>query len=108
MTIDESRFSALAGEAIEHIADVVDDLLGDRIDVDVHGGILTLDLEGGGQYVINKHAPNRQIWLSSPVSGAWHFDYADGQWVSSRAPKVVLTALLQAEMKEKFGVSPEF
>jgi frataxin len=33
------------------------------------------------------HRPNRQIWLSSPKSGAWHFD-ADpavpGQWVATK------------------------
>lgn len=29
----------------------------------------------GGTYVINKQPPNRQIWLSSPVSGPKRFDW---------------------------------
>lgn len=32
-------------------------------------GVMTIDLGDHGTYVINKQAPNKQIWLSSPVSG---------------------------------------
>lgn len=28
-----------------------------------------------GTYVINKQPPNKQIWLSSPISGPKRFDY---------------------------------
>jgi len=31
-------------------------------------GVLTLDLGSHGTYVLNKQPPNKQIWLSSPVS----------------------------------------
>lgn len=30
---------------------------------------------GIGTYVINKQPPNKQIWLSSPVSGPKRYDY---------------------------------
>jgi iron donor protein CyaY len=104
MSLDESRFAALAGDMLERIADGVDEALGDKIDVELQGGILTLSLDGGGQYVINKHAPNREIWWSSPVSGALHFAYVDGAWISTREPRAVLDRLLVKEMQEKFGV----
>jgi frataxin len=32
-------------------------------------------VKGSGTWVINKQAPSRQIWLSSPVSGPTHFAY---------------------------------
>ena len=32
-------------------------------------GVLTLNLGSHGTYVINKQAPNKQIWMSSPLSG---------------------------------------
>lgn len=108
MTLDESRFSTLAGEMLERIADSVDEALGDDIDVDLREGILTLSLDGGGQYVINKHGPNREIWLSSPVSGALHFAYADGDWISTREPRVALDQLLVKELKDKYGVDLDF
>lgn len=28
-----------------------------------------------GTYVINEQPPNRQIWLSSPISGQEHYDW---------------------------------
>ena len=44
-------------------------------------GILTVEGDDG-TWIVNKHAPTRQIWLSSPKSGARHyaFDAGSGQW----------------------------
>lgn len=107
MSLDESRFATLADETLERFSDAIDDALGDRIDVDLHAGILTLALPGGGQYIINKHAPNREIWMSSPASGATHFGYGDGRWVSTRDAAQVLETMLAAELKARFGVDVE-
>ena len=96
--MDESEFNKLADQALMGIADMIDDLLGDKIDVEIQSGILTLDLDRGGQYVINKHGPNREIWLSSPVSGAAHFKSVDGAWISTRDPSVNLLERLGAEL----------
>lgn len=108
MSLDDSRYATLADDMLDRIADAIDDVLGEEIDAELQSGVLTLSLEEGGQYVINKNAPMKQLWLSSPVSGAWHFDYADGDWISTRAPKVVLDALLAKEIKDRFGVDVEF
>lgn len=106
--MDESTFSALADALLDRIADLVDDSLGDDVDVDAVGGVLTLSLPGGGQYVLNKHAPNRELWLSSPVSGAWHFAHDGQAWISTRTPKADLVVLLADEIAAKFGVRLEF
>lgn len=108
MNLDDSRYATLADEMLERIADTIDDVLGEEIDAELQGGVLILSLEAGGQYVLNKNAPMKQLWLSSPVSGAWHFDYADGDWISTRDPKVVLDLLLAKEIKERFGIDVEF
>ena len=43
-------------------------------------GVLTVKLGGKfGTYVINKQTPNRQLWLSSPVSGPARFDLVGGR-----------------------------
>lgn len=104
MELDESGFATLADRVLEDLGDAIDDALGDEIDVDLHAGILTLALSDGGQYIINKHAPNREIWMSSPVSGATHFAWRDERWVSTRDSTQVLHALLAAELKGKYGV----
>ena len=52
-----------------------------------------------GTWVVNKHAPTRQIWLSSPKSGARHyaFDAASGLWQDTRGGGELL-ATLSAEL----------
>ncbi|POS84085.1 hypothetical protein EPUL_004107 [Erysiphe pulchra] len=45
------------------------------IDVEFSAGVLTLTLPPKGTYVLNKQPPNKQIWLSSPVSGPKRYDY---------------------------------
>ncbi len=55
-------------------------------DVSLSSGVLTAELPGLGTYVVNRQSPNKQIWLSSPVSGPARFDYHEdsGAWVYSR------------------------
>lgn len=102
--MDESQFEALANETLERFMDAIDAALGDEMDVDLENGILKIELDTGGQYVINKHAPNRQIWLSSPVSGAAHFNFdaTTGGWISTRSPGN-LADILAAELQQASG-----
>jgi len=100
VSLDESEFHKLADTTLLALATAIDDALGDSLDVDEQGGILTIGLPDGGQYILNKNAPMRQIWLSSPKSGAWHFDWNEGQgaWVSSRGSEG-LTEVLGGELE---------
>lgn len=53
-------------------------------------GVLTVAFARQGTYVINKQPPNKQIWLSSPITGPRRFDYVAGagaepdKWISLR------------------------
>lgn len=38
-------------------------------------GVLTIEMTDGRAYVLNKQAPNMQVWLSSPISGPQRFEY---------------------------------
>jgi frataxin len=53
-------------------------------DVDLLEGTLTVNLPKGHQYVINKHGVTRQIWVSSPFTGAHHFHFTDNTWHCTR------------------------
>jgi frataxin len=94
--MDDSSFERLAGRTLETMFEALDAGLEDA-DVEFEGGILTIELADGGRYVINRHGPNRQIWLSSPKSGAWHFERRGEAWVSTRGSER-LDALLGAEL----------
>jgi frataxin len=93
--MDESAFETAAADAIRRVADRIDDEHADIIDVELRGGILTLEAEDGRQIVINKHTPNRQIWMASPVGGARHFVWNGTAWRSTRSQETLAEALAQ-------------
>ena len=48
-----------------------------------------------GTFVLNKQAPNLQLWLSSPISGPLRYNYssADAAWRNSRDEHELLALL---------------
>ncbi len=104
--MEESAFEELAGETLEHLFDALDEAIGGDADVDFEGGILTIELEDGRQYVINKHTASQEIWVSSPVSGAAHYAYdlEAGTWLATRSAEV-LSKSLSAELSTLSGQS---
>lgn len=79
--MSDSAFESLANSLLA----ALEEGIGAHADAELQGGILTVDGDDG-TWVINKHAPTRQIWLSSPKSGARHFAYdsGSGQWKDTR------------------------
>lgn len=98
MSLDESRFHALADATLRELMDRIEAGPGDDYEVDIQGGVMTIEAEDGAQFVLNKHAPNRQLWLSSPKSGAWHFAWNEAAWVSTRDKAVSLTEVLARDL----------
>ncbi len=72
----EKDFEQLAEKTLDKLTDKLDsfDESGD-LELEYQNGILNITLNSGKQFIINKHAPSQQIWLSSPVSGGLHFFY---------------------------------
>jgi frataxin len=88
--MSDSSFESLADSLLE----ALEEGLGTVADAELQGGVLTVEGDGG-TWVINKHAPTRQIWLSSPKSGARHyaFDHGSGLWRDTRGPGDLMTIL---------------
>ena len=107
--MDETLFATLADATLMHLFETIDGAVGDKLEVDLGEGILTVEREDGGQYVINKHAPNRQIWMSSPVSGARYFRYdtTSTSWVDARATSdgeaMIMGVVLGRELSAALG-----
>ena len=91
-------YVALADEALDTILEKADELSDERDDVEVElsSGVLTLKTPEG-TWVINKQVPNRQLWLSSPVSGPCRFEHVDGTWTHTRDGSS-LAELLEREL----------
>ncbi|MFO1242143.1 MAG: iron donor protein CyaY [Rickettsiales bacterium] len=75
----ESEFEQLAGTYLEHLFETLEEQdEGGILDIDYEAGSLTITLKNGKTFLVSKHAPTRQLWLSSPISGGLHFMPADG------------------------------
>jgi len=106
--MDAREFENMAEKALENLFDALDEVIGDVVEVDFDNSILTLKLADGRQYIINKHAPNQEIWVSSPLSGAAHFAYnsTTKMWVSTRGDEALIS-VLNAEFCHITGRSVE-
>ena len=73
-------------------------------DVSEKDGVFELNLGSHGIYVINKQAPNRQLWWSSPISGPkrYNYDLHHQAWRNSRDGHFMYD-LLNQELSEILG-----
>ncbi|KAA8648775.1 hypothetical protein EYZ11_004905 [Aspergillus tanneri] len=86
---------------------------GSDMEAEYSAGVLNISVPAVGTYVLNKQPPNKQIWLSSPISGPKRFDwvvegdqmhekqdtrpFVNGQWIYLRDGSN-LTDLLNSEL----------
>ncbi len=66
-------------------------------------GVLTLKLGSKGTFVLNKQAPNQQIWWSSPLSGPRRYAWSGSAWLSTRDGHE-LEGALEAELLKLTGL----
>ncbi|CAN4104860.1 unnamed protein product [Withania somnifera] len=106
--LQEDEYHRLANATIHDLLDKLEEY-GDSVDidgfdVDYGNEVLTLKLGSLGTYVINKQTPNRQIWMSSPVSGPSRFDWDQNSqgWIYRRT-KANLKKVLEDELEELCG-----
>ncbi|OIT19440.1 PREDICTED: frataxin, mitochondrial [Nicotiana attenuata] len=106
--LQEDEYHRLANATIHGLLDKLEEY-GDSVDidgfdVDYGNEVLTLKLGDLGTYVINKQTPNRQIWMSSPVSGPSRFDWDQNSqgWIYRRT-KANLRTVLEDELEKLCG-----
>ncbi|KAM3301694.1 frataxin, mitochondrial isoform X1 [Capsicum chacoense] len=106
--LQEDEYHRLANATIHDLLDKLEEY-GDSVDidgfdVDYGNEVLTLKFGSLGTYVINKQTPNRQIWMSSPVSGPSRFDWDQNSqgWIYRRT-KANLQKVLEDEIEKLCG-----
>ena len=77
----DSAFESLADSLLA----ALEEAIADHADAELQGGVLTVEGDEG-TWIVNKHAPTKQVWLSSPKSGARHYAFAAdaGKWLDTR------------------------
>jgi len=78
----------------------------DALDVDLEAGILTIEAPDGTKVIINRQAPNREIWVAAR-SGGFHFAARDGAWRDTRSGKELYASLAEI-LASQAGASVDF
>lgn len=102
-------FAALVQDELDKIADILDRECEDFAEAEFQGDVLTVTLKDSKQFVLNRNIVHRQLWLSSPFSGAWHFSYDENEkrWISTRGTEK-LHEILSAEFSKLTGHEVQF
>ncbi|XP_030752535.1 frataxin, mitochondrial [Sitophilus oryzae] len=107
--VDTNTYDKVCEETLDSLAELFDEIVAneskfEKGDVVYGSGVLTIDLGNYGAYVINRQAPNRQIWLSSPTSGPKRYDYSvkNDCWIYKHDGKS-LHHLLKLEFESLLG-----
>ncbi|GAA5939124.1 ferroxidase [Sporobolomyces koalae] len=106
--LSDQDYSKLSESTMDHLTEYLESHLEAlpnldpaSIDIEYSSGVLTLKLgPDKGTYVINKQPPNKQIWLSSPISGPkrYDFDPVHHTWFYARDGST-LDELLNSELR---------
>lgn len=78
----ESEFNTLADTVFQRIEQALDESDAD-LDYDSNGNVLTIEFADGSKLIVNRHTPNREIWLAAK-SGGFHFSRQGNQWINTR------------------------
>ena len=106
-------FDFLCHETLESLCERFEELVEndprmEEADVNLSSGVLNVLLPEVGTFVINKQTPNRQIWLSSPISGPYRFDLdpSGASWVYKHSGES-LHSLLDREIGQTVFQMPK-
>ncbi len=92
------NFRETANKTLNTIFEMVEN---DYNDLDVDFDEENLKIENEEKvFVLSIHNPTYQIWLSSPISGAHHFELTNDKknWINTRDKKLNLIKILKKEL----------
>jgi len=107
MTSD-STFMATADATLAAIGAALDAALANSDDADngtdwnLNDGILEIECADGSKLIVNRHVPNREIWVAAR-SGGFHFRAEAGVWRDARSGGE-LAAQLTRLLREQAGL----
>ena len=102
--MDESAFIAAADATLDKIGLALDaalELTDSDLDWSLRDGVLTIECDDASRIIVNRHVPNREIWIAAK-SGGFHFRAEQGQWRDARGQEelaMALARLLKAQAR---------
>ena len=95
-----SNFQNLAKKTLDEIFSLTEKK-SQEFDVDFEGENLIIEINNS-TFVLSIHNPTQQIWMSSPISGAHHFECKEEgrefKWISTRDNSINLLDKIDLEL----------
>jgi CyaY protein len=104
----DSEFSARADAVLAAVGaalDAASDASDADLDWSLNDGVLTIDCGRDGKLIVNRHVPNREIWVAAK-SGGFHYRATGGAWRDSRGGEE-LGAALRRLLHDQAGATVE-
>jgi CyaY protein len=107
--MNENEFVALTDRVLRAVGAAIDDS-GTDLDWSENDGVLTVECPDGSRLIVNRHTPNREIWVAAR-SGGFHFRVEGERWRDSRGGEELSAALtrllrLQSDTTVEFKALP--
>ena len=64
----------------------------EALDIDLEGGVLTIECPDASRIIVNRQTPNREIWVAAK-SGGFHFVLREGAWRDTRSGDELFASL---------------
>ncbi len=107
--LTDTEFITAADAALVAIGEALDAALADSdvdLDWNLNDGILEIECEDGSKLIVNRHVPNRELWVAAR-SGGFHFRPKGGAWRDSRSGDELAAALARL-LEQQAGLRPKF
>jgi CyaY protein len=105
--IGESEFVGLTDRVLRAVGKAIDDS-GADLDWSENDGVLTIECPDDSRLIVNRHTPNREIWVAAR-SGGFHFRIDRDRWRDSRGGEelaAALTRLLRLQANATIDFEP--
>ena len=103
--ITDTEFITATDRALAAIGAALDAALAvSDVDLDwnLNDGILEIECDDGSKLIVNRHLPNREIWVAARTGG-FHFRPRDGAWRDTRSGDELGAALACARAARRRG-----
>jgi CyaY protein len=103
--ITDTEFILATDRVLAAIGAALDAALADSdavVDWTQNEGILEIECGDGSKLIVNRHAPNRELWVAARAGG-YHYKPVDGLWRDTRSG-AELGAALAALVRDQAGL----
>jgi CyaY protein len=102
--LTDTEFIVAADRTLAAIGAALDAALADSDadgDWNLNDGILEIECDDGSKLIVNRHVPNRELWVAARAGG-FHYKPVEGRWRDTRSGDE-LGAALAALLRQQAG-----